>query len=39
LGGLGAWGFISAVWVPDAELRSLRRRIAQPARSVSHNDA
>ncbi len=33
---LGASGFISEVWVPDAELRALRRRIAQRARLVSH---
>lgn len=31
---LGASGFVSEVWVPDAQVRSLRRRVAHRARLV-----
>ena len=31
---LGASGFVSEVWVPDAQVRSLRRRVAHRTRLV-----
>ncbi len=34
LADLGASGFVSEVWVPDAQVRSLRRRVAHRARLV-----